>query len=294
MALAPPPLPLNPPWDAVFGSCLCNIDCPTASDGVCDDGLADSITSFCAPGSDCADCGVRCPTPWPPPPSSPPDDPHPHFFDVPHSPPSPPPLPPVQLGPAALSDGEEERTIGLLAGVAAVSGSLVLFVAFILAWWLRRRCCGGASNKPSSTRTSGGVDEASCTTSIELVKPPSRRTVEARVLSITSLRSGAQGEEELGRLLTTVPQYRDRFVQIPGSRTAYPKEYIDIQRLESFGRSPKRVVKEDLATQPEEEDEAAPLPAPPAQWPGRQPPRELASETPPRPSSRPRATAINV
>lgn len=42
---------------AVSNICVCNDDCLLADNGACEDGMAGSIWSDCAPGTDCKDCG---------------------------------------------------------------------------------------------------------------------------------------------------------------------------------------------------------------------------------------------
>ena len=69
----PPPSPPSPP--PAVDCCL--ESCRYSSDGDCDDGGPGNDYSSCTLGSDCIDCGSRCP---PPPPSA--------------APPPPPPLPP--------------------------------------------------------------------------------------------------------------------------------------------------------------------------------------------------------
>ena len=62
-------MPPSPPF--IPGG-LCSNDCAFARDGHCDDGGPNSLFSLCAPGSDCADCGVRATDNLlAPPPSSP-------------------------------------------------------------------------------------------------------------------------------------------------------------------------------------------------------------------------------
>ena len=95
-------------------SCVCTNTCANPAliqNGYCDDGCTDPLTcsvpatnstvaaySDCALGSDCSDCGPRCPSPPPLPPLPPQLPPSPH--PPPHPPPSPPRSPPPLASPS--------------------------------------------------------------------------------------------------------------------------------------------------------------------------------------------------
>jgi hypothetical protein len=52
-------------------ACICTNACTYSDDYACDDGGPDSLYSLCEYGSDCLDCGERCPSPPVPPAMSP-------------------------------------------------------------------------------------------------------------------------------------------------------------------------------------------------------------------------------
>jgi hypothetical protein len=133
----PPPSPIPPPPLAPLpphspdSMVLCSNDCvynsfnydmgSEPSNGVCEDGGADSQQNYCKLGSDCADCGPRVvagPRQPPPPPSPLPSPPPP-------PPPSPPPptLPPSPLFPPSGIGCFEEHNKPEVPNGPSLSGS---------------------------------------------------------------------------------------------------------------------------------------------------------------------------
>ena len=110
---APPPLPpdspaISPP--PLAPNCVCINACgyqgadtyrDYTNDGFCDDGgpMGDNGAT-CQRGTDCDDCGIRCPFPPMVPPLPPPLPPSPPPLPPPSPPPSPPPAPPQPLPPS--------------------------------------------------------------------------------------------------------------------------------------------------------------------------------------------------
>ena len=99
----------------------CAETCTYASDGDCDDGGPGSeYQGYCTLGSDCTDCGSRCPPPAPPrsmpfPPYSPSQPPHP--------PPSRPNPPSPPLGPGRLFTFDYDSDDGLSQGWSVPSST---------------------------------------------------------------------------------------------------------------------------------------------------------------------------
>ena len=84
-----------------LSECICDDTCTGRSDadGVCDDGGDGSSYENCQWGTDCSDCGQRCPTSSSPPP---PMMPYPHPLTPSSRTPSPPMMPPI-TGPSSPS-----------------------------------------------------------------------------------------------------------------------------------------------------------------------------------------------